>query len=189
MGQGRAVNIESTPIQGLMRIEPHTHQDQRGKFMRLFNFLDLAQWFDEMSLRQVNLSENPLQWTLRGLHYQYPPACEGKIIACLKGSVLDVAVDLRQGSPSFLQWHAEELSQKNQRMLLLPKGFAHGFMSLVPDTHLIYMHSGDYHPQLEAGIRYDDPRLGIHWPATPTVLSQRDRSFAPLDDTFKGISP
>jgi dTDP-4-dehydrorhamnose 3,5-epimerase len=121
------------------------------------------------------------------MHFQYPPHAETKFISCNKGRVWDVAVDLRLGSPTFLQWHAEELSSQNRRMLIIPEGCAHGFQALDPDSELLYFHTNFYTPESEGGVLYDDPQLGITWPLPITNLSTRDQEYPLISKDFNGI--
>jgi dTDP-4-dehydrorhamnose 3,5-epimerase len=112
-----------------------------------------------------------------------------KLIRCLKGKIWDVAVDLRCGSPTFLQWHAEELTPHNAKLFVLPEGCAHGFQVLEPDSELLYLHTAPYHPKAEGGVAWNDPRLAISWPLPPVDLSQRDNNHPWLALNFEGITP
>jgi dTDP-4-dehydrorhamnose 3,5-epimerase len=122
------------------------------------------------------------------MHYQHPPHAEMKLVRCVKGGVWDVAVDLRAGSPTFLQWHAEELTPQNARMLIVPEGCAHGFQALEPDSELLYLHTAFYTPEAEGGVAHDDPRLAISWPLPVVDLSTRDRAHPQIMPSFSGIS-
>jgi len=126
---------------------------------------------------QVSTSTNPRRGTLRGLHFQAPPRPEGKVVACMRGSALDVAVDLRADSPTYGRWTSAELTRANGRAVYVPPGCAHGFQTLEDETELLYLLSEYYDPGLQRGVRWDDPALGIDWPEEPTVISERDRSF------------
>ena len=121
------------------------------------------------------------------MHFQYPPHAETKFISCNKGRVWDVAVDLRLGSPTFLRWHAEELSSQNARMLIIPEGCAHGFQALDPDSELLYFHTNFYTPEAEGGVLHDDPQLGIPWPLPIKNLSDRDQEYPLISRDFYGI--
>ena len=125
--------------------------------------------------------------TVRGLHFQYPPHAESKLISCLRGAVWDVAVDVRLGSPTFLHWHAERLEDGCASALLIPPGFAHGFQALTDDAELLYLHSADYTPNHEGGLSAHDARLAIQWPLPVRNLSDRDAGHAPLDVRFEGV--
>ena len=124
---------------------------------------------------------------MRGLHYQRPPHAEMKLVRCLSGRVWDVALDLRHNSPTFMQWHAEELSCDNACMLIIPEGCAHGFQTLEPACELLYLHTAAYEKSAEGGVRHDDPRAGIAWPIAITEISERDRSLPLLPPMFSGI--
>jgi dTDP-4-dehydrorhamnose 3,5-epimerase len=121
------------------------------------------------------------------MHFQYPPHAEWKQVRCLRGRVWDVALDLRAGSSTLLQWHAEELSPDNGRAMVIPEGCAHGFQVLEPDSELLYLHSACYTPAAEGGVAYDEPRAGIRWPLAVTDISERDRGHARLTDNFRGF--
>jgi dTDP-4-dehydrorhamnose 3,5-epimerase len=156
--------------------------------MRLFCEQELAELIKPRRIVQINHSRTSAIGALRGLHFQYPPHAEVKLVRCLKGRVWDVAVDLRRHSPTFLQWHAEELTSTNAYMMVIPEGFAHGFQALEPDSELLYLHTAFYEPKAEGSLRYDDPCLNIPWPLPPIDLSARDRSHPFLEPSFKGIS-
>ena len=126
---------------------------------------------------------------MRGLHFQHPPHADAKLVSCIRGEIWDVGVDLRRGSPTFLQWHAERLSAENGRAMLLPQGFAHGFQALTDDAELVYFHSAAYEPAAEDGLDPRDARLAILWPLPIAALSARDARHPPLDNTFTGIAP
>lgn len=182
------MKIQTTPLAGLSVVEITPHGDNRGQFVRLFCDNELSSLIGSRKIIQINHSRTTAVGAIRGMHYQLPPHAEMKLVRCLKGRVWDVALDLRQDSPSFLQWHAEELSAVNNRMMLIPEGFAHGFQVLEPDSELLYMHTASYSPGAEGGVKYDDPRLNIAWPLIPTDLSVRDTSHKNIDDRFKGIA-
>ncbi|MFX1594266.1 MAG: dTDP-4-dehydrorhamnose 3,5-epimerase family protein, partial [Promethearchaeota archaeon] len=125
--------------------------------------------------------------TIRGMHFQYPPKAEIKIVKCISGSVYDVAIDLRKDSSSFLKWHAEVLSDKNMKLLYIPEGFAHGFQTLENNTEICYFVTEFYYPEYEGGIVYNDPKINIKWPLEMTNISDKDREIKLLNDDFKGI--
>ena len=181
------MNILATAIARVSVIETKAFSDVRGSFTRLFCADELAPVIGERSIVQVNLSRTVGAGAIRGMHFQYPPHAEMKLVRCLSGRVWDVAVDLRTGSPTFLQWHAEELTADNLRMLVIPEGCAHGFQTLEADSELLYLHTAYYAPAWESGCRYDDPRLGINWPLPASDLSTRDRQHALLDAQFPGV--
>lgn len=124
---------------------------------------------------------------LRGMHFQNPPFSEMKLIRCLRGKVWDVAVDLRNGSSTFLSWYFQELSPENNLMMVIPEGFAHGFQVLEDESELLYLHTEYYKPDTEGGFRFDDPRLSIKWPLKPIDLSKKDINYPFITDDFKGL--
>lgn len=161
--------------------------DARGRFTRLFCEAELAPIRAGLYFPQINLSETRGRGTLRGMHYQTPPAAEAKLIRCLRGRVFDVAVDVRADSPTFLHWYALELTEDNDRAVFIPEGFAHGFQTLTDEAQLLYMHTAPWAPACEAGLRHDDPRLAIRWPLPAANVSERDRGHALIDTRFAGI--
>lgn len=181
------VRAQGTPLAGLHEIEHAPVGDARGRFTRLFCEQELGTVRPGLHFTQVNLSETRGRGTVRGLHYQMPPAAEAKLVCCLRGRVFDVAVDLRTGSPTFLHWHAVELAEDNGRAIFIPEGFAHGFQTLTDEVQLLYMHTAPWTPSCEAGLRHDDPRLDIRWPLPAMVVSERDRGHALVDDDFSGV--
>ena len=164
------------------------NSDNRGYLSRLFCYDELNEKNKFETLKQINISYTKLKNTLRGLHFQKPPYAEKKIVTCIKGKIFDIIVDLRRESPTFLKFHNEILSQSNQKSLLVPEGFAHGFLSLVDDCEVLYFHTKNYNPKYESGIKYNDPKLGINWPSKPIEISERDLSFPLIDDQFQGIN-
>ena len=184
---GKAVNILSTLIPDLMVVETAPHADHRGAFARLYCERELACLVGQRRIVQINYSCTAAIGAVRGLHYQRPPHAEMKLVSCLHGEVWDVAVDLRAGSPTFLQWHAERLSPDNACALLIPPGFAHGFQAMSDDAELLYLHSAAYAPGAEAGLNPLDPLLALPWPLPVADMSDRDRSHARLTDLFEGV--
>lgn len=181
------MKISPTPLAGLHIIQHTPNADARGTFTRLFCEQELAPIRRGLHFTQINLSQTQGRGSLRGLHYQVPPAAEAKIIRCLHGRVYDVAVDLRAGSPTFLHWHGVELSDANDMAFFVPEGFAHGFQTLTDAAHLLYMHTAPWTPECEAGLRFNDPRLAIHWPLPITEVSTRDRNHVLIDSGFHGV--
>jgi dTDP-4-dehydrorhamnose 3,5-epimerase len=168
------MKIKSTDIPGLLIIEPEVYQDERGYFFEAYNkqkFLDCG---IDVDFIQDNESYSK-KGVLRGLHYQKEPYSQGKLVRVVKGSVLDVAVDIRAGSPTFGKWSAVELSSENKLMYWIPKGFAHGFLTLEDDTIFTYKCSGIYHRPSEAAIYWNDPTLAINWGITEPILSEKDK--------------
>ena len=182
------MNILATKLSGVVVVETEQFVDHRGAFARFFCASDLSAVIGARRILQINHSRNSIVGTVRGLHFQQAPHAEMKLVRCLHGRVLDVAVDLRMNSPTFLLWHAEELTPENARMLVVPEGCAHGFQVLEADSELLYLHTALYAPDAEDGIRFDDSRLGVSWPLPVAELSQRDRQLSTLDANFGGIA-
>ena len=170
-----------TPVRGAFLIELEPHEDERGTFARCFCAREFEAHGLESRVAQCNLSGNRLKGTLRGMHYQQAPSEEAKLVRCVRGSLFDVVLDIREGSPTRDRWHGVELSASNRRALFIPAGCAHGFQTLRDDTEILYQMSGFYAPERGRGVRYDDPRYGIEWPLPLTVISPKDRAW-PLTD-------
>lgn len=181
------MNILDAPVADLKIVQSSPHRDARGAFLRLFCAQELQSLLGQRQIAQINHSRTSRVGAVRGLHFQYPPHAEMKMIRCMRGRVWDVAIDLRAGSPTFLHWHAEELKQDDARMLIIPEGFAHGFQALEPESELLYLHTAFYQPSSEGGLRYDDPRLAIAWPLPPQDLSSRDQAHPLLTADFAGV--
>lgn len=182
------MNILPTALPGVFIVETTPFSDHRGAFSRLYCERELAAVIGERRVVQINHSRTQAVGAVRGMHFQFPPHAEMKLVRCLKGRVFDVAVDLRAGSPTFLCWHGEELTPGNARMLVIPEGCAHGFQALEADSELLYLHTALYNREAEGGVAHDDPRLGIVWPLSATDLSERDRSHPPIAADFAGIA-
>ena len=183
------MKIAATSINGLSVVDTAVRADARGSFARLYCADLLAPVLAGRRIAQINHSRTSAVGAVRGLHFQLAPHAEMKLVRCLKGRVWDVAVDLRAGSPTFLQWHAETLSPDTMRMIVIPEGFAHGFQVLEPDSELLYLHTAAYNADAERAVRYDDPRLGIRWPLPVTQTSERDAAHPPLGADFIGVQP
>lgn len=181
------MKILDSSLADLKIVQSVPHRDARGAFLRLFCTEELRPVVGDRQVVQINQSKTSRVGAVRGMHFQYPPHAEMKMIRCVRGRVWDVAVDLRAGSPTFLQWHAEELAEDDARMLVIPEGFAHGFQVLEPESELLYLHTAFYHPTSEGGLRHDDPRLAIAWPLPPEDLSPRDLSHPLLGADFAGV--
>lgn len=179
--------IRSTPLAGLMLVETRTVGDERGQFTRIFCEADLAGLRPHLHWTQINHSRTTQRGTVRGMHFQYPPAAEAKLIRCLRGRIFDVAVDLRTGSPTFLKWHAVELAEDAPTQVFIPEGFAHGFQSLTDGVELLYMHTASWDPGHEGRLRHDDPQLGIAWPLPVTNVSSKDAAAPLLTAGFQGV--
>lgn len=181
------MNIHQTPIAGVLLLELTPHRDARGAFTRLYCEHELAEVIGSRKIVQINHSRTVAVGAIRGMHYQNPPHAETKFVRCLKGRIWDVAVDLRAHSPTFLTWHAEELTSENFRMLMIPEGCAHGFQVLEAESELLYLHTAFYAPQAEAGVHYAEPQLSIAWPLPVAEVSARDAAYPCLSADFLGI--
>lgn len=180
--------FEATPIPGSFEVRLSPFTDERGVFSRLYDENELrAAGIQHPPVVQINHSVNKEKGTVRGMHFQYPPFAEVKIIRCLRGRVFDVVVDLRKHSPSFLRWHSVELSPGGYNMIYIPQGCAHGFQTLEENSELIYFHTAFYNKEAEGGVCYNDPYLSIRWPLPPKNVSEKDKSYPKLDDTFGGV--
>jgi len=171
------MTFTETGLSGLVLIELEPVSDERGSFARTF---DSAEWEARKmpsAVVQCSLSRNRRKGTLRGMHYQAEPHSETKLVRCSRGAVYDVAVDLRPGSPTFRLWFGEELSEANGRMLHIPAGFAHGFLTLADESEVVYQMADAYVATSARGVRFDDPAFAIEWPAVPLVISDRDRAY------------
>lgn len=184
-----ALRCTPTPLDGLLLVQRHAHEDARGSFSRLFDADALASVGWNAGVAQVNHSINTARGTVRGMHYQLTPWAEKKLVSCVRGRIWDVAVDLRRGSPTFLRWHAQELSAHLGVALLVPEGCAHGFQALCDEAEIIYCHSAPFVPGSQAGVHPCDPRLSIDWPLPVQRLSQRDNQWPDLGADFSGIDP
>ena len=171
-----------TPLSGAYTIELEKREDDRGFFAELFSEREFGKYGLETHFVQINNSLSRIVHTLRGMHYQREPAAEVKLVRVAAGALWDVILDLRPDSRTFGQHFGAELSADNRRMMYAPRGFAHGFITLAPDTELIYLVSAFYSPELEAGVRWNDPRFAIEWPAEPAVISDKDRSLPDFND-------
>lgn len=180
-------SIHDTSIDGVKIVERRLMSDERGHFGRLFCADDLAEAGWAGPVMQINESWTAHKGSLRGMHYQRPPAAEAKLVTCLRGAVLDVALDIRTGSPTLMKWHGETLSAANARALLIPVGCAHGFQALTDDVLLIYCHSHRYTPDADAGINPLDPGAAIEWPLSITDMSDRDRRHPMMSESFAGV--
>ena len=176
------------PLAGLLLLQRRPLSDDRGYFERMYCTGELGDVLGDRRLVHINHTLTGLRGTVRGMHFQHPPASEAKFVSCLRGRVFDVAVDLRRSSPTFLNWHAEILSADNHRTLFIPEGFAHGFQALEDDCEMLYFHTAAHMREAEGGVHPLDPRLAIAWPLPPCGLSPRDGGFPMLDDRFSGVS-
>jgi dTDP-4-dehydrorhamnose 3,5-epimerase len=175
------MRLISRPLPGMLVLQAEPRLDQRGWFARCFCRDELAQWGVDTGVAQANLSFSERARTLRGLHYQVGPSAETKVVTCLQGTMHDVVLDLRPDSPRFCEHVVVELSGLNRRLLVIPPGCAHGFMTLQNGTLLLYMVSSAYDPARERAIRWNDPGFAIWWPDEPRVISPRDAAVPDFD--------
>jgi dTDP-4-dehydrorhamnose 3,5-epimerase len=176
-----------TPLTGLKLVQRKAIEDYRGFLSRFYCVEEFAEAGISKPIAQINHTLTRKKGAVRGLHFQYPPHAETKMVSCLKGEIWDVAVDLRRDSPTFLQWHGEILSAANRKSLLIPEGYAHGFQALTEDCELIYLQTAAYHPEAEGALNVADPRLSISWLLPIDDLSERDRNHPFISSSFQGI--
>lgn len=172
-------------IAGAFAVRHAVRVDPRGRFKRQYCREQFARAGLITDWVQINHSVTLGRGSIRGMHFQRPPCAEAKLVSCPFGRAFDVALDLRRGSKTFLQWAAVEIDEATS--CYIPEGCAHGFQALTDEVHLLYQHSAYYAPEAEGGVRFDDPAIGIAWPLPAAALSERDRSFALIDDRFDGI--
>lgn len=170
-----------TMLKGAFIIELEKRGDDRGFFARIFCKSEFSNFNLNNEIVQINNSLSVAKGTLRGMHYQLKPKMEDKIVRCIKGALYDVIIDLRKDSQTFMQWFGTELSAENRKMLYVPKGFAHGFITLENNTEAFYLVTEYYSPEYERGIRWNDPKFDIKWPIEPVEISEKDRNH-PLFD-------
>jgi dTDP-4-dehydrorhamnose 3,5-epimerase len=175
------VKFQESPLAGAYTIDMDRREDARGFFARSYCAEEFAARGLAVAMPQSSVSFNTRCGTLRGLHYRAEPHAEDKLVRCTAGVIYDVVVDLRPGSPTARRWFGVELSAANHRSLFVPKGMAHGFMTLRDDTEVLYMISAPYAPGFERGIRWNDPAIGISWPTAPSVVSARDAAYPLLE--------
>jgi dTDP-4-dehydrorhamnose 3,5-epimerase len=183
----RHFNFIDLPLAGLYRVERKLISDKRGFFSRFYCTEEFKKIGNNHSISQINYTLTQRRGAIRGMHFQRPPHTETKIVSCIRGEVLDVVVDVRIKSPTFLMWHAELLSETNSSSLFIPDGFAHGFQTLSDDCQLIYIHSTNYMPDSEGALNPMDPKLDINWPLEVTDMSERDQNCTMLIDGFEGV--
>lgn len=179
--------VRPTPLEGLVVLERSVHRDDRGRLERLYCSEELRPWLGGATVTQSNLTHTGRRGTVRGMHLQTPPHAEDKLVTCLQGRVWDVAVDVREGSPTFLQWYAEILDGSKNRTMLIPKGFAHGFQTLTDDCIMLYFHTSSHAPKSELGLDALDARLAIAWPEAVLHRSPRDCTHPSIGPSFTGI--
>lgn len=166
----------TTPIEGVIIVEPEPMGDERGLFARIFCQKEFAEAGITKDFVQSNLSRTAQKGSVRGMHSQKAPSTEAKLVQCVQGAVFDVAVDVREESPTYLQWFGVELSRDNMRRLYIPERCAHGFQTLTDDVEMHYQHSEFYAPNTEYCLRYNDPALGVEWPLPVAVVSEKDQN-------------
>lgn len=181
------MKFHSTKLEGSYLVDLEPVQDNRGWFARYYCKDEFKKIGHDKEWVQMNHSFTNKKGSVRGMHYQLRPHREIKLVRCISGVVFDVIIDLRSGSPSFLNWFGTELSASNKKMLYIPEGFAHGFQCLTENCELLYHHTEIYTPGSEGGIRYNDPKINIEWPLDVSVISDRDANHIFLDNDFKGI--
>ncbi len=171
------MKLEKTPLDDVYILNKVVRNDDRGQFCRIYGIDELEKEGLKSKAVHINTSTSKNAGTLRGIHFQYPPYAECKIISCISGSIWDVAVDLRPKSDTKFQWFGTVLNPDNGKSLIVPEGFGHGFITLEKNSSVIYVVSEIYSPENECGARYDDPLLNIKWPITPLFLSNKDKSW------------
>lgn len=178
------MNLKETNLEGVVILEPTVYGDHRGWFMETYNEADLLEKGINIKFVQDNQSFSSVKGTLRGLHYQLNPKAQTKLVRCTKGAIYDVAVDIRKGSSTFGKWFGLELTEENKKQLLIPKGFAHGFMTLTEDVEVQYKVDELYAPECDRGIIWNDPEIGVEWPIdVKPILSTKDENAPLLNDT------
>ena len=168
-----------TELKGVFVLEPQVFGDARGWFMESWSQRKMHDAGIDVQFVQDNQSFSAQKGTLRGLHYQLNPMCQAKLLRCTRGKIFDVAVDIRKGSPQYGKWVGVELSAENKKQVFIPRGFAHGFITLTDDVEVQYKADNYYAPEYDGNIRWDDPDIGVEWPLKPVILSEKD-SKAPL---------
>ena len=169
--------FRETELPGAFVVEGERAEDERGWFARIYDDAELEQTGIATRFAQGSIAFNKERGTLRGLHYQADPHAEAKLIRCIRGAVHDVIVDLRPASPTFKRWVAVELTAASGRMLYVPEGFAHGYLTLEDESETLYLISAPYAPEAARGARWDDPAFGIEWPHEPRVMSEKDKGW------------
>lgn len=176
------MKITKTKLDGVFIIEPDVFGDNRGFFMESWNKKKMEEVGLYYDFVQDNHSKSTVKGTLRGIHFQKGDKAQAKLVRCIKGVVLDVAVDLRKNSPTFKQWVGVELSAENKKQLLIPRGFGHGFVTLTDDVEFLYKADNYYAPEADAGIRWNDPDIGVEWGIENPILSEKDKKNPFLKD-------
>lgn len=180
-------DVADTPLRDVKVLERKPLRDDRGYFERLFCAENLRKLLGYRQIVQINRTFTSKKGAVRGMHFQYPPSAETKIVCCLRGKVFDVAVDIRRGSATFLRWHAKILSDQNHHAIVIPEGCAHGFQTLTSDCEMLYFHTAAYNPDAEGGLDALDPALSIEWPIDISERSVRDTAHPVLTNEFSGL--
>jgi dTDP-4-dehydrorhamnose 3,5-epimerase len=175
------MKFTETKLRGAFIIDLERREDERGFFARAFCQHEFAKHGLKTLIAQANVAHNKKRGTVRGMHFQYPPAAETKLVRCTRGAILDIIVDLRPESPTYLQHISVELNEDNQTALYVPERFAHGYQALRDNTDTSYQVGEFYTPAAEGGLAYNDPALGLTWPLPVSVLSPKDAAFAPFE--------
>lgn len=181
-------NFVETPLEGLFRVDRKPIEDSRGFFSRFFCAKEFECIGFDGPIAQINHTLTSKKGAIRGMHFQYPPYFESKVVTCVRGEIFDVVIDIRKDSPTFLQSHMEILSAQNQCGLMIPAGFAHGFQTLDEDSQLIYLHSTSHAPDAEGALNALDPALAIDWPMEISEISERDKTHRFIDTQFEGVT-
>ncbi len=180
------MKLTKTKIDGVVIIEPDVFGDKRGWFMETYNEEKFKELGIDCKFVQDNMSYSAVKGTLRGLHYQKEPYCQSKLVRCTKGTVIDVAVDIRKGSPTYGEWVSVELSEENKKMFFMPKGMAHGFLTISDEVEFQYKVDNLYNKESEGGIRYDDPTVNVDWGSLlngiKPILSSKDEVLPTLEE-------
>jgi dTDP-4-dehydrorhamnose 3,5-epimerase len=180
------MKFHPAPLRGAYTIELEKRGDERGFFARFYCQREFESAGIPTPIVQINNSLSAKAGTMRGMHYQLPPAAEIKVVRCIRGALYDVIIDLRPDSPTFCQWFGAELSAENRLMMFVPQGFAHGFITLTDDTEAFYLVNAFYTPEAERGLRFNDPRFNVSWPRTPVDVSDKDLNWPDFDPVFHG---
>lgn len=181
------MKFNATKIKGLYLIMPDEHMDERGLFFRTFCKKEFLKVNIDVDFVQINQSINFKKGTFRGLHFQNPPFGDNKLIRCISGKVIDILVDLRKNSSTFLQYFMVEISEFNRKMVYVPEGIAHGFITLEDNSQLIYHHTSFYEPNHEGAVNYREPKIKINLPIPVSIISEKDLNIPFLNDTFNGL--
>ena len=181
------LNITKTPFEGLYVVETDAFLDYRGAFARWFCEGEMKEILGNRHIKNVNFSRTVKKGSIRGIHFQKPPYAEMKMVRCIRGKILDVVVDIRKDSPTYLQHYVVELSAENMKLFVIPEGFAHAFQSLEDNSEIMYLVTEFYSPEAEAGLRFSDPSLSINWPLDITDISAKDATHPLVADGFEAL--